>query len=206
MLFVYQQWFLHCNCTVGKKTADSNSEMWKWFLQSPAVCRARLVTWKHMQNTLKVHSESKLYVRLFLINKMKKRGEKNLNMCLLLEGKSVLSLLNILLNILSASILIVALAHVLVHWSGKHRHLCCFCSSSLLSQPHHCVSLYILMIVLTTRLSLYLTASNHQCLVQTWSRRWRLQSDEDFIHPWSGVVLKICCSHLFFFSPLFDLS
>lgn len=67
-----------------------------------------------------------------------KDRKKNLNMCLLLKVKSVLSLLNIFFNILSANILIVALAHVLVHWSGKPRHLCCFRSSSLLlSLPHH---------------------------------------------------------------------
>lgn len=63
-------------------------------------------------------------------------GNTNLNRCLLLEGESVSLLLNILFNILSASVLIVALAHVLVRWSGKPGHLCCFRSSSLPSQPH----------------------------------------------------------------------
>lgn len=35
-------------------------------------------------------------------------------------------------------------------------------------------SLYILIIIMSTRLSLYLTAYNYQCLVHIWSRRWNL--------------------------------
>lgn len=95
-------------------------------------------------------------------------------------------------------------------WCAGVENLDICAASALLLFPLSfivCVSSYILIMVKSTSLSLNLTASTYQCLVQTRSRPGPnlvremeagfLSCNGDVIHPRSGVVLTICCCHLF---------